>query len=157
MDAFRGRYDKRTPVVNKARMYIYDAEMMQQARSMNDLNTDTVATLSASLTTHNSWIRQYKSILLDLNNNDVSVDNVGIEFAQVTTQTIGSVIGDAPPPTAKGIAALISKTTPKRAHKDLCTLSPVPDRTIYAAALGLSHCGALLTNHFNNSLLFFNE
>ena len=35
MDAFRGQYDERTPVVNKARMYIYDAEMMQQARYMN--------------------------------------------------------------------------------------------------------------------------
>ena len=55
MDAFRGQYDERTPVVIKARMYIYDAEIMQQARSMNGLNMDTVATLSASLTTHNSW------------------------------------------------------------------------------------------------------
>ena len=30
MDAFRGRYDKRTPVAKKARMYIYDAEMIRR-------------------------------------------------------------------------------------------------------------------------------
>ena len=124
LDAFRGQYDERTPVVNKARMYIYDAEMMQQALSVNGLNMDTVATLSASFTTHNSWIRQYKSILLDLNNNDVSADNVGIEFAQVTRQTHGSVIGDAPPPTGKEITALIFEDDPKtRAQRFVYTFS----------------------------------
>ena len=78
MDAFRGQYDERTPVVNKARLYILDSEMMQQTRSIKGLNMDTVAILSASLTTHNSWVRQYKSILLDLKNNDVYGNNVGI-------------------------------------------------------------------------------
>ena len=81
MDAFRGQHDEPTPVANKARMYVYDDEMMQQARSMDGLNMATVATLSAALATHNSWVRQYKSILLDLNNSVESNDNVGIEFA----------------------------------------------------------------------------
>ena len=80
---------------------------------MNGLNMDTVATLSASLTTHKSWIRHYKPTLVDLNNNDVSGDNVSIEIAQVTRQTHGSVIGDAPPPTGKEIAALIFKDNPE--------------------------------------------
>ena len=113
MDAFRGQYDEPTPVVNKARMYIYNAEMMKQARSMDGLNMATVATLLAALATHNSWVRQYKSILLDLNSSVESNDNFGIEFAQVTRQTQGSVIGDAPRPTGKEIAALIFKDGPE--------------------------------------------
>ena len=58
MDASRGQYDESTPVVNKARMYIYDAEKMQQARSMNGLNMNTVEDLFASLTAHHAWVRQ---------------------------------------------------------------------------------------------------
>ncbi|CAM9823851.1 unnamed protein product [Laminaria digitata] len=103
MDAFRGQHNESTPVVNKARMYIYDAQMMQQARTMNGLDMDTVSALSASLASHNSRIRH----------NDESADNVGIEFAQVTRQTHGSVVGDAPPPTGKEFAALIFNDDPE--------------------------------------------
>ena len=90
-----------TPAANKARMYIYDAELMQLARSMTGLDTHTVATLLASLTTHNSWIRQHKSTVLELNNSVEFADNIGTEHAQVSRQTHGAVICDAPPPTDK--------------------------------------------------------
>ena len=48
MDSFRGPYNERTPVVNKARMYIYDAVMMQQASDLQGVNMNYVSTLSTS-------------------------------------------------------------------------------------------------------------
>lgn len=48
MDSFRGQYNERAPVVNKARMYIYDAVMMQQAQSLQGINMDYVSLLSTS-------------------------------------------------------------------------------------------------------------
>lgn len=111
MDSFRGPYDERTPVINKARMYIYDAVMMQQANDLQGINMDYVSALSTSLSSNNSWISTYKSVLLEINEAD-PLDNVGIEFAQVNRQTHGSIIGDAPPPTGKEIAALIFKDDP---------------------------------------------
>ena len=50
--------------------------------------------------------------MLDINDANPQ-DNVGIEFAQVTRQTHGPVVGDAPPPTGKDIAAVIFKDVPE--------------------------------------------
>ena len=59
-------------------------------------------------------MRQYKSILLQLNNTDVPADNVGIKLARVKSrQTHGSVIGDTPPPTSKEISPLIFNDDPE--------------------------------------------
>ena len=107
MDAFQ-TYSERVPLVNKARLYMYDSNMLQHAAKQKKLDQTVVANLSAALHANNSWIKTYKSILLEVNQSDPS-DNVGIEFAQVTRQTHGPVVGDAPPPSGKEIAALIFK------------------------------------------------
>ena len=80
MDSFRGKYGELRPVVNKARMYIYDAVTSQQAQSLQGINMNNVTTLSNSLNVNNSWISTYKSVLLDINDANPQ-DNVGTEFA----------------------------------------------------------------------------
>lgn len=112
-DAYRGSYTERTPVNNKARMYIYDAVMQQQASAMKGKDMDNVNFLATSLKNDNSWVSQYKTILLELNDANNPEDNIiGIEFAQVSRQTHGNVIGDSPPSNGKEIAALIFKDDP---------------------------------------------
>ncbi|CAM9593321.1 unnamed protein product, partial [Ectocarpus fasciculatus] len=112
MDAFR-TYSERVPVVNKARLYMYDSQMLQHAGKQKKLNQTVVKQLSAALHANNSWIKTYKSILLEIDQTTTNTDNVGIEFAQVTRQTHGPVIGDAPLPSGREIAALIFKDDPQ--------------------------------------------
>ncbi|CAN0536044.1 unnamed protein product [Laminaria digitata] len=90
--------------------------MMRQAESIAGLNMDYILTLSTSLSSHNSWISMYNSVILEINDANPN-DNVGIEFAQVSRQTHDSIIGDAPPPTGKEIAALIFKDDPETRAK----------------------------------------
>ena len=111
MDGFRTNYSERTPVVNKARMYMYDAELLRHAQNQRSLDPSVVAAVSSSLNTHNSWITSYRSVLLEIDRSN-NTDNVGIEFAQVTRREDGPVIGDAPPTSGKEIAALIFKDDP---------------------------------------------
>ena len=80
MISFRGQYNEHKPVINKARMNIYDAVMMRQAESIQGVNMDYVSTISASLTSNNSWISTYKYVILEINDAN-SDDNDGIEFA----------------------------------------------------------------------------
>ena len=111
MDGFRTNYSERTPVVNKARMYMYDAELLRHAQNQRSLDPSVVAAVSSSLNTHNSWIKSYRSVLLEIDRSN-NTDNVGIEFAQVTRREDGPVIGDAPPTSGKETAALIFKDDP---------------------------------------------
>jgi len=111
MDGFRTNYSERTPVVNKARMYMYDAELLRHAQNQRALDPSVVAAVSSSLNTHNSWITSYRSVLLEIDRSN-NTDNVGIEFAQVTRREDGPVIGDAPRTSGKEIAALIFKDDP---------------------------------------------
>ncbi len=115
-DGFMQSYSERVPVVNKARMYMYDSEMMRHAAKQKALNPQIVSALSSSLQVNNSWIRTYKSVLLEISQSEPG-DNVGIEFAQVSRQTHGPVVGDAPPPSGKEIAALIFKDDPSTRSK----------------------------------------
>lgn len=115
MDGFQ-TYSERVPVVNKARMYMYDSYMLQHAAKQKELSQSVIADLSEGLHANNSWIKTYKSVLREVNRLPLT-DNVGIEFAQVTRQTHGPVIGDAPPPSGKEIAALIFKDDPESRSK----------------------------------------
>ena len=87
-----------------------------------ELDQAVVSTLSSSLDVNNSWMRTYKSVLLDIAQS-VDRDNVGIEFAQVSRRTHGPVVGDAPPPSGKEIAALIFKDDPTTRSK-ICLYIP---------------------------------
>ena len=49
MDGFRTNYSEQSPVVNKARMYMYDAELLRHANSQPSLDPVVVQTLSSSL------------------------------------------------------------------------------------------------------------
>ena len=92
---------------------MYDAELLRHANSQPSLDPVVVQTLSSSLNMHNSWIKSYKSVLLEIDNSRGTTENVGIEFAQVSRQTHGPVVGDAPPTSGKEIAALIFKDDPE--------------------------------------------
>ena len=96
MDGFRTNYSERTPVVNKARMYMYDAELLRHSQNQRSVDPSVVAAVSSSLNTHNSWMKSYRSVLLEIDRSN-NTDNVGIEFAQVTRREDGPVMGDAPP------------------------------------------------------------
>ncbi|CAM9337287.1 unnamed protein product, partial [Scytosiphon promiscuus] len=115
MDGFR-EYSERTPVVNKARIYMYDSALMAHAATQKNLDNSVVQALSSSLYHNNSWIRTYKSVLLEVNDSNPE-DNVGIEFAEVSRQTHGNIIGDTPSATGKEIAALIFKDDPDTRSK----------------------------------------
>ena len=58
---------------------------------------------------------------------------------------------------AKTLQRSSSKTTLQRVRNVFFTPSHVRDQTVYAPALGLFHCGALLTNHFNTAFFFSTE
>lgn len=105
---------------------MYDSHLLRHAAKQNELSLPVVTDLSEALHANNSWIKTYKSALVEVNRSPPT-DNVGIEFAQVTRQTHGPVIGDAPPPSGKEIAALI--------FKKLSTLSPELDQVNSAHAL----------------------
>ena len=74
--------------------------MMRQAEALAGLNMDYVLPVSTSLSSHDSWISTYKAVLFEMNDT-IPNDNVGTEFAQVSKQTHGSIVGAAPPPAGK--------------------------------------------------------
>ena len=88
-------------VANQAGVQVRPKKILRHANSQPSLDPVVVQTLSSSLNMHNSWIKSYKSVLLEIDNSRGTTENVGIEFAQVSRQTHGPVVGDAPPTSGK--------------------------------------------------------
>ena len=95
MDSFKNSYNN--TVTNNARMYIYDHELQNTGRSLH-LDGETVIFIAQQLRQHNSWVKQYRALLLEIDNSDE--DNMSISFQQSSRVT----------PTARTeIAALLYK------------------------------------------------
>lgn len=77
MDSFRNSYNN--TVTNNARMYIYDHELQSTGRSLR-LDGETVKFLATQLRENNSWVKQYRALLLEIDNSDE--DNMCISFQQ---------------------------------------------------------------------------
>ena len=75
MDGFRSSYDNGT--VNNARMYIYDHELQQKGQSLR-LDGETVKFIADNLREHNCWVKQYRALLVEIDNSDY--DNMSISF-----------------------------------------------------------------------------
>ena len=75
-DSFRNSYNT---VTNNARMYIYDHERQSTGRSLH-LDSETVKFIGEQLRRNNSWVKQYRALLLETDNSDE--DNMSISFLQ---------------------------------------------------------------------------
>ena len=62
MDAFRGSYEGYA--TNNSRMYIFDSELQNRAKSLK-LDGDTVTFIADKLRTHSSWVSKYRALLLE--------------------------------------------------------------------------------------------
>ncbi|CAN0261620.1 unnamed protein product, partial [Ectocarpus sp. 12 AP-2014] len=77
MDSFRGSYND--TVSNNARMYIYDHDLHTKAKTLH-LDSDTVKFITDMLRKHNCWVKQYRALLVEIDDSDS--DNMSISFEQ---------------------------------------------------------------------------
>ena len=77
MYSFRNSYNN--TVTNNARMYIYDHELQSTGRSLH-LDSETVKFIAEQPRQNNSWVKQYRALLLEIDNSDE--DNMSISFLQ---------------------------------------------------------------------------
>ncbi|CAN0321446.1 unnamed protein product [Ectocarpus sp. 13 AM-2016] len=77
MDSFRGSYND--TVSNNARMYIYDHDLQTKAKTLH-LDSDTVKFIADMLRKHNCWVKQYRALLVVIDDSDS--DNMSISFEQ---------------------------------------------------------------------------
>ncbi|CAN0457053.1 unnamed protein product, partial [Laminaria digitata] len=79
MDSFRGSYDNTAH--NNARMYIYDHELQQRTQALH-LDGDTVKFIADNLKQHNSWVKKYRALLVEIDDSDD--DNMSISFEETS-------------------------------------------------------------------------
>ena len=75
MDAFRGSYEGYA--TNNSRMYIFDSELQNRAKSLK-LDGDTVTFIADKLRTHSSWVSKYRALLLEID--QAKDDNMNTSF-----------------------------------------------------------------------------
>lgn len=75
MDSFRGSYEN--TVQNNARMNIYDHELQKRTKVLH-LDGETVKIIADNLRRHNSWVKEYRALLVEIDDSDC--DNMSIFF-----------------------------------------------------------------------------
>lgn len=79
VDSFRGSYENTAH--NNPRMYIYDHELQQKTKELL-LDGETVKFIANKLKQHNSWVKEYRALLIEIDESDC--DNMSISFEETS-------------------------------------------------------------------------